>query len=77
MDVTPDRDLDCSGLICPLPVLRARKALSTMAPGEVLRLVATDPAAPRDLEAFCAATGHALVRAATEGEVFTAFIRRA
>lgn len=55
------REVDTSGLRCPLPVLRARKALSQMAPGQVLRMMATDPAATIDVPHFCAQTGHALL----------------
>ena len=53
--------LDATGLICPLPVLRARKALRVLAPGARLVVHATDPAAPRDFEAFCREGGHRLV----------------
>ena len=57
----PDTILDTRGLKCPLPVLRARKAMQSVAPGAVLRVLATDPGTVRDFEAFCAATGHELV----------------
>ena len=63
------RQLDATGLICPMPVLKARKALTGMAPGEVLEVSTTDPAARGDFTAFCEATGHRLVSVATEGEV--------
>lgn len=55
------RTLDARGLKCPLPVLRARKAMKTMASGEVLMVLADDPAAPKDFRAFCAQTGAALL----------------
>ncbi len=76
MAMSSDRDLDCTGLICPLPVLRARKALAGLLPGQVLRVTATDPAAPRDFDAFCAATGHALLESRTEDDVSTFLIRK-
>ena len=57
----PETMLDARGLKCPLPVLRARKAMQGVAPGEMLRVLATDPAAVRDFEAFCDATGYELV----------------
>ncbi len=64
------RELDARHLLCPLPVLRARKALLAMAPGEELLLRATDRAALRDVPAFCAATGHALIATEeAEGEL--------
>ena len=56
-----DQEVDCEGLLCPLPVLRARKRLMAMAPGTVLRVTATDPMAAIDLPHFCAEAGHALL----------------
>lgn len=55
-----DAELDARGLLCPLPVLKARKRLSALAPGQVLRMVADDPAAMIDVPHFCAEAGHAL-----------------
>lgn len=60
-------EVDATGLICPLPVLRARKRLAGMAPGAVLRLVTTDPAAAVDVPHFCAEAGHQLLSEAREG----------
>ena len=57
----PDQVLDARGLSCPLPVLRARKAMGKLAPGAVLEVLATDPGAVRDFDAFCEATGNHLV----------------
>jgi tRNA 2-thiouridine synthesizing protein A len=56
-----DADLDARGLLCPLPVLKARKRLAALAPGQVLRVVADDPAALVDIPHFCAEQGHGLV----------------
>jgi tRNA 2-thiouridine synthesizing protein A len=53
--------LDARGLRCPLPVLKARKALKELAGGEILHVLATDPGAVKDFEAFCRTTGHRLV----------------
>lgn len=55
-----DQELDCVGLLCPLPVLRARKRLLSMSPGQVLRVTATDAMAQVDLPHFCAQAGHVL-----------------
>ncbi|MDP6691870.1 MAG: sulfurtransferase TusA family protein [Alphaproteobacteria bacterium] len=63
-------EMDVRGMICPLPVLRARKALAAMAPGDLLRVRCTDPAAASDFPAFCQTAGHVLVetgRQAPEG----------
>lgn len=73
----PDADLDARGLLCPLPVLKARKRLSALAPGQVLRMLATDPAAVIDVPHFCAEAGHALLGAVLEGDAVAYFIRRA
>lgn len=58
-----DEQVDASGLLCPLPVLKARKRLKAMAPGQVLCLIATDPAAAIDVPHFCAQSGHQLLSA--------------
>jgi tRNA 2-thiouridine synthesizing protein A len=72
----PDTMLDTRGLRCPLPVLRARKAMQSVAPGAVLLVLATDPGTVRDFEAFCAATGHALVAHAEQDGEHTFRIRK-
>jgi tRNA 2-thiouridine synthesizing protein A len=75
--VTADTVLDTSGLSCPIPILKAKKALSVMASGSVLEVVATDPAAPKDFIAFCKATGHELLETREGGGVWHFRIRRA
>lgn len=59
--MTWDAELDARGLLCPLPVLKARKRLLALAPGQVLRLLADDPAAVIDVPHFCAEQGHVLL----------------
>ncbi|MGH6900963.1 MAG: sulfurtransferase TusA family protein [Geminicoccaceae bacterium] len=71
-----DTMLDTRGLKCPLPVLRARKAMQSVAPGEVLRVLATDPGTVRDFQAFCAATGHELIEHAEHDGELTFWIRK-
>ena len=56
-----DEELDATGLLCPLPVLKAAKRLRAMAPGATLRLIADDPAAVVDVPHFCTEAGHALL----------------
>jgi tRNA 2-thiouridine synthesizing protein A len=68
--------LDVKGLKCPLPVLRAKKALAALAPGSTLDVEATDPAALKDFPAFCDMTGHVLVETRTDGDVYRFTIRR-
>ena len=71
-----DEDIDATGLLCPLPVLKAKKRLKGMASGAVLRLVTTDPAAVIDVPHFCAEAGHALVSDEETGGVRAWLIRR-
>jgi tRNA 2-thiouridine synthesizing protein A len=71
-----DAELDCEGLLCPLPVLRARKRLARLAPGQVLRITATDPMATIDLPHFCAEAGHDLLSTTASDGIATYLIRR-
>ncbi|MDX1781803.1 MAG: sulfurtransferase TusA family protein [Thalassovita sp.] len=75
--MTWDDEIDASGLLCPLPVLKARKRLKQMAQGEVLRLIATDPAAVIDVPHFCNESGHEFLGAEEFGEATEYLIRRA
>ena len=68
--------LDVKGLACPLPVLRANKAMREVAPGEMLEVLATDPGTVKDFEAFCRTTGHALVASNETDGVYTFLIRK-
>jgi tRNA 2-thiouridine synthesizing protein A len=72
-----DRTLDLSGLNCPLPILRAKKALADMESGTVLEVIATDPGAPGDFAAFCRQTGNALLESGnTEDGKFKLVLKR-
>lgn len=62
-------DLDATGLLCPLPVLKARKRLQALSAGERLRMRADDPAAVIDVPHFCAQAGHRLVESTQDGDV--------
>lgn len=70
------RELDARGLNCPLPILRAKKTLSDMASGQVLRIVATDPGSVRDFQAFSRQTGHELLSHAQAEREFVFFLRK-
>lgn len=72
-----DQVLDVKGLNCPLPILKAKKALKDMQMGATLQVLATDPGAVKDFEAFCRTTGNELVESSTEGNVFSFVIKRA
>ncbi|WP_102224519.1 sulfurtransferase TusA family protein [Acidimangrovimonas sediminis] len=69
-------ELDAEGLLCPLPVLKTRKRLAALAPGALLRVRTTDPAAEIDLPVFCAQAGHDLVSVARDGGAVICLIRR-
>ena len=71
-----DTVLDTSGLACPLPVLKARKAMAALNAGNVLTVIATDPGSVADFEAFCSALGHTLVTASESGGVYRFAIRK-
>ena len=71
-----DKELDTRGLNCPLPILRTKKALSEMSSGQVLRVVATDPGAIRDFEAFARQTGNTLLESSDENKEFAFLLRR-
>ena len=70
------KELDTRGLNCPLPILKAKKALADMASGELLRVVATDPGSARDFQAFARQTGNELVEQTTVGKDFVHVLRR-
>jgi tRNA 2-thiouridine synthesizing protein A len=72
----PDRVLDCSGLLCPLPVIRTSKAIKEIAIGQVLKVIATDPGAPADMEAWARQTGNELIDAHEENGKCVFFFRR-
>ena len=68
-NVTVDATLDATGLLCPLPVLKARRALKAVPAGGILEVLATDPGATKDFEHFCRTTGCELIEATEAGGV--------
>ncbi|MGA7750340.1 MAG: sulfurtransferase TusA family protein [Gallionella sp.] len=71
-----DVELDARQLACPLPILRAKKALSQMTSGQIIRVIATDKGAPKDFEEFCRQTGNVLLSSAAIDGEFVFFLRR-
>ena len=71
-----DAELDASGLRCPLPILRTKKALAALESGQILRVTTTDPGAPHALAVFSRQTGHALLLQQTEGDTTVHWLRR-
>ena len=70
------KELDARGLNCPLPILKAKKALADMVSGEVLKIVATDPGSVRDFQAFAKQTGNDLLRQDATSNEYVHFIKR-
>ena len=76
MMMTVDKELDTRGLNCPLPILKAKKALAEMSSGQLLRVVSTDAGSTRDFQAFARQTGNELVEQETLADEFVHFLRR-
>ncbi|MGV6820210.1 MAG: sulfurtransferase TusA family protein [Parvularcula sp.] len=72
-----DEVLDAKGLNCPLPILKAKKTLKAMEMGNTLEIIATDPGAVKDFEAFCRTTGNELVESEENGDTFRFVIKKA
>lgn len=71
-----DQELDARGLNCPLPILKAKKSLTGMTAGTVLKIVSTDPGSVKDFEAFAKQTGNALLSSAASGSEFVFFLKK-
>ena len=71
-----DKEIDTRGLNCPLPILKAKKALADMNSGQLLRVLSTDPGSNRDFEAFARQTGNELLNQSTDGDAFVHVLRR-
>jgi tRNA 2-thiouridine synthesizing protein A len=70
------KEIDTRGLNCPLPILKAKKALADMTSGDVLKVISTDPGSVRDFQAFARQTGNELVEQATNADEFIHLLRR-
>ena len=75
--MTFDKQLDATGLNCPLPILRAKKALARMDVGSVLQVTATDPGSVKDFEAFARQTGNELLDSSESGGTYTYWLKKA
>ncbi len=76
MDIQVDKEVDARGLNCPLPILRAKKALAELASGQLLKVVSTDTGSMRDFQAFSKQTGNELVDQQAVGDEFIHILRR-
>ena len=75
-DIPVDQVLDCSGMLCPIPVVKTAKAIKQLKIGEILKLIATDPGSPPDMEAWSRQTGHEMLQSGEENGKFVFYIRR-
>jgi TusA-related sulfurtransferase len=75
-EIQVDREIDTRGLNCPLPILRAKKALADLASGQVLKVISTDPGSMRDFKAFCKQTGNELLSQQTIEKDFVHYLKR-
>jgi len=72
----PDREIDCIGLFCPMPIVKTREAILLMRPGELLAMLSDDPASDADMRSWCQITGNALVEVSREDGVYRFVVRK-
>jgi tRNA 2-thiouridine synthesizing protein A len=77
MAINPDEVLDCSGLSCPMPILKTKKAIDKLSSGQVLKMIATDPGSKPDVDAWSKKTGHTVLDYQQEGNKHIFFIKKA
>jgi tRNA 2-thiouridine synthesizing protein A len=71
-----DKELDARGLACPMPIVKTKKTLVAMLPGQVLKVVATDSGSVSDMKAFAETTGHELLSSETSGKEFVFYLKK-
>jgi len=74
--VNPDRQIDCIGLFCPMPIVKTREAITQMATGQVLEMLSDDPASDPDMRSWARNTGHELLEVTQTGAVYNFVIRK-
>jgi TusA-related sulfurtransferase len=72
----PDKDIDCIGLFCPMPIVKTREAIQGMRPGELLAMLSDDPASDADMRSWCRSTGHELVEVTRESGALRFLVRK-
>jgi tRNA 2-thiouridine synthesizing protein A len=75
--VNPDKRIDCTGFLCPIPIVKTREAIRTMAVGQVLEILADDPAVERDMRDWAERAGHELLGLSCAGIVYRFLVRKA
>jgi tRNA 2-thiouridine synthesizing protein A len=74
--VNPDRQIDCTGLFCPMPIVKTREAMADMSVGQVLAMLSDDPASDPDMRSWVQSTGHELLEVGRSGAVYRFVIRK-
>ena len=74
--ISVDRTLDCLGLFCPMPIVRTREAIRALAVGQLLEMLADDPASEADIRSWTRRTGHELVAVTRDGPVYRFLVRK-
>jgi tRNA 2-thiouridine synthesizing protein A len=72
----PDKHIDCTGLFCPMPIVKTREAIQRMSPGELLAMLSDDPASDADMRSWCRITGHDLLEVSREDGVYRFLVRK-
>ncbi len=72
----PAKSVDCTGLFCPMPIVRTKQEMASLKPGEILEIVADDPGFAEDLPAWCAQAGEKLLEISREGRFLTGYIQK-
>lgn len=72
----PDKSIDCTGLFCPMPIVRTKQEIQGMKPGEILEIAADDPGFEKDLPAWCSLSGEKFLEIKREGPVFTGYVEK-
>lgn len=75
-EITPDAELDCVGLYCPMPIARTKEEIENIEVGQILKVEADDPAAEEDIKRWAKRTGHKLLKFERSGNIMTFWIRR-
>ena len=74
--IKEDRLLDCSGMLCPMPIVNTARAMKELQPGQILKMISTDAGAPPDIEAWSRQTGNELLRSTVEEGKFVFFLKK-
>ena len=74
--LNPDRQIDCTGLFCPMPIVKTREAIKLMGVGQLLEMLSDDPGSDPDMKSWAQSTGHQLVSVSRQGAVYRFLVRK-